>query len=330
MKSSLVVPAVVLAAVLAGAPSRAPASPLDSQDLAYSGSSTASLVDCPAYMSPSRYYSSGSYGYYGGYSSGYGRYSPRYYGGYGVYGGLSSGYYAPRVRARVVYTRPYTYSVPYTYMRERYPVRHRPRYHDNDRYDDRNSYEPHYYAALGGGNFDPNNQPGNGFWGNAEIGSEAGQALDLGVRVNWYHRASDRSEVISEFTDPAGNVGQRVVVSNNVETNLIPAMAIARVRFPMSRDFQPYVGGGVGWEWLTVQGTDDSGFTFQDDYDGFGAQLFGGLNVGVSPSMALYGEALWNKSTVKATFYDATVGGDVQDEINLDGLAFHGGLRFRF
>ncbi|HEV8129387.1 MAG TPA: hypothetical protein VGQ14_07000, partial [Candidatus Eisenbacteria bacterium] len=195
MKALLVVPAVVLAAVLVGAPSQAPASPLDSQGLAYSGSSTTSLVDCPAYMSPSRYYSSGSYGYYG-YSSGY-------------YGPRSTFIYTRPVRTRVVYSRPYTY------MRESYPVRHRPRYHDRDRdYDDRDRYEPHYYAALGGGNFDPDNQPGNGFWGNAEIGSEAGQALDLGVRVNWYHRASDRSEVISEFTDPAGNVGQRVVVRN--------------------------------------------------------------------------------------------------------------------
>lgn len=304
MKASLVVPAVVLAAVLVGAPSRAPASSLDYQGFAYSGSSP---YDCPAYMSPS-YYSPG--------------YSPRYYTPRSTY------MYTRPARTRVIYARPQSYV-----YRESYPVRRRPRYHDRDRdYDDRDRdrYEPRYYAALGGGNFDPDNQPGSGFWGNAELGSEAGQALDLGVRVNWYHRASDRSEVVSESTDPAGNVVQRVVVRNNVETNLIPAMAIARIRFPMSRDFQPYVGGGVGWEWLTVDGTDDQGFVFQDDYDGFGAQLFGGLNVGVAPNMGLYGEALWNKSTVKATFYDPSVGGDVQDEINLDGLAFHGGLRFRF
>lgn len=303
MKASLVVPAVVLAAVLAGAPSRAPASPLDYQGLAYS---SATLVDCPAYMQPMSY--------------------DRYY---------SGGYYTPRARSTFIYTRPSrVYATrPYTYMyRESYPVRHRPRYHDRDRedYDRGDRYEPHYYAALGGGNFDPDNQPGNGFWGNAEMGAEAGEALDLGVRVNWYHRASDRSEVISEFTDPAGNVGQSVVVRNNVETNLIPAMAVARIRFPLTRDFQPYVGGGVGWEWLTVDGTDDAGFAFQNDYDGFGAQLFGGLNLGVGRNMGLYGEALWNKSTVKATYFDETLGGEVQDEINLDGLAFHGGLRFRF
>jgi len=215
-------------------------------------------------------------------------------------------------------------------IRRRRPYRDRDRDRYRDRYDERDNYEPHYFAALGAGNFDPDDQPGNGLWANGELGSEVGDALDLGVRINWYHRESDRSQIISEFTDPAGNVGQRVVVTNDIETNLIPLMAFMRVRFPLSREFQPYVGGGIGWEWLTVEGTDDDGFTFQDDYDGFGAQLFGGLNVGVSPNMGLYGEALWNKATVKNEFFDLASGGRVQDEIDLDGLAFHGGLRFRF
>jgi hypothetical protein len=61
-----------------------------------------------------------------------------------------------------------------------------------------------------------------------------------------------------------------------------------------------------------------------------GAQLFGGLNMGVSPNMALYGEGVWNKSTVSAKFFDPTVNGNVKEEIDLDGLALHGGLRFRF
>jgi len=136
--------------------------------------------------------------------------------------------------------------------------------------------------------------------------------------------------VISKVTDPAGNVGQRVVETNSVETNLVPLMAILRVRFPVTNEFQPYVGGGLGWEWLTVQGTDDSGFDFQNDYDGMGAQLFGGLNLGVSPNMSLYGEGVWNKSTVSAKFFDPTVNGQVKEEIDLDGLALQGGLRFRF
>lgn len=214
-----------------------------------------------------------------------------------------------------------------------HPIRHRRPYHDRDRYrDSYDNYEPHYFAALGGGNFDPDDQPGNGLWLNGELGTEVGDAVDLGVRMNLYHRESGHSQVVSQFTDPAGNVGQRVIETSNIETNLVPLMAILRVRFPVSRDFQPYAGGGVGWEWLTVNGTDTDGFDFQDDYDGFGAQLFGGLNLGVSPNLAVYGEALWNKSTVSAEFFDSDplVNGNVRDEIDVDGLGIHGGLRFRF
>lgn len=213
---------------------------------------------------------------------------------------------------------------------ERPMYRHRPRYRDRyrDRYENDN-YNPSYFGAIGAGGFDPDKQPGNGLWVNGELGSEVGDALDLGVRVDWYHRTSGQSQVVSTYTDPAGNVGQRVVETSSVETNLLPVMAILRVRFPVTSEFQPYVGGGLGWEWLTVSGTDTQGFDFQDDYDGFGGQVFAGLNVGVSPNMGLYGEALWNKSTVSARFFDPVLG-DIKDEVDMDGLGLHGGLRFRF
>lgn len=208
------------------------------------------------------------------------------------------------------------------YRRRPYRDRYRDRYDDND--------QPRYFGAFGAGTFDPDDQPGNGLWLNGELGSEVGDALDLGVRVNWYHRQSDNSQVVSTYTDEAGNVHERVLDTNNIETNLVPLMAILRVRFPVSRDFQPYVGGGIGWEWLTVSGTDSTGFDFQDDYDGFGGQVFAGLNVGVSPTLNLYGEALWNKSTVSARFFDPFVGATIKDEIDMDGLGLHGGLRFSF
>ncbi|HTM00135.1 MAG TPA: outer membrane beta-barrel protein [Candidatus Omnitrophota bacterium] len=208
------------------------------------------------------------------------------------------------------------------YRRRPYRDRYRDRYDDND--------QPRYFGAFGAGTFDPDDQPGNGLWMNGELGSEVGDALDLGVRVNWYHRQSDNSQVVSTYTDEAGNVHERVLDTNNIETNLVPLMAILRVRFPVSRDFQPYVGGGIGWEWLTVSGTDSTGFDFQDDYDGFGGQVFAGLNVGVSPTLNLYGEALWNKSTVSARFFDPFVGATIKDEIDMDGLGLHGGLRFSF
>jgi opacity protein-like surface antigen len=148
--------------------------------------------------------------------------------------------------------------------------------------------------------------------------------------LNWYHRSTGGSQVVSTYTDPAGNTGKRVVETSKVTTDLVPLMGFVRVRFPTSTAVKPYVGAGIGWEWLTVDGTDDQGFDFRDEYDGFGAQFFGGASFDVAPNVALYGEGVWNASTVKDQFYDPFYGGTVQDEVDMNGAAIHGGLKFRF
>lgn len=189
---------------------------------------------------------------------------------------------------------------------------------------------PTYFANLGIGSYDPSNQPGRGFLFNGAVGSEINDAMDLGLGIQWYHRSTGGSQVISEFQDPAGNTGQRVIETSDVTTDLVPVMGFLRVRIPVTGAVQPYVGAGIGWEWLTVDGTDDQGFAFSDTYDGVGAQFFGGANFAVAPNASLYGEALYNASTVSAEFYDSFYGGTVRDEIDMDGLGLHAGLRFRF
>ena len=197
-------------------------------------------------------------------------------------------------------------------------------------YRDDYGHHPAYFANLGVGSFDPTSQPGRGFYFNGAVGSEMNDAMDLGLSVQWYHRSTGGSQVISEFQDPAGNTGQRVIETSDVTTDLVPVMGFLRVRIPVTGAVQPYVGAGLGWEWLTVDGTDDQGFAFSDDYDGVGAQFFGGANVAVAPNASLYGEAIWNASTVSAEFYDSFYNGTVRDEIDMDGLGLHAGLRFRF
>jgi len=196
--------------------------------------------------------------------------------------------------------------------------------------DDYDRHRPAYFANLGVGSFDPSSQPGRGFYFNGAVGSEMNDAMDLGLSVQWYHRSTGGSQVISEFEDPAGNTGQRVIETSDVTTDLVPVMGFLRVRIPVTGAVQPYVGAGIGWEWLTVDGTDDQGFAFSDDYDGVGAQFFGGANFAVAPNASLYGEAIWNASTVSAEFFDSFYNGTVRDEIDMDGLGLHAGLRFRF
>ena len=212
-------------------------------------------------------------------------------------------------------------------LRSSNPVRRRaPRYRD-DGYGYR--YRPRTFATLGLGGYEPTDQPGSGLFVVGSVGTELSSPIDLGFSASLYHRSTGGSQFITTFEDPAGNTGTRVIETSDISTDLVPLMAFLRVKFP-SGEIQPYVGAGIGWEWLLVEGTDSDGFAFSDNYDGFGAQVFGGINFNVSPNSALYGEVLYNSSTVSADFYDPAYGTVVRDEIEMDGAAAHAGLRFRF
>ncbi len=208
------------------------------------------------------------------------------------------------------------------------PIRHRrPRDRWRDPYDYGYRTQPQYFAMLGAGSFDPSNQPGHGIYVNGGVGSVLAEQIDLGVQVSWYHRATGGDQFVREGNLPDGTHFRQVVQTQSINTDLVPVMGTLRVRIPVSAQLQPYVGGGVGWEWLSISGTDSSGVDFQNDYDGFGAQVFGGVNLNVGPTTGLYGEAVWNASTPKAQFFDPTIGQNVREEVDFDGLAFHGGLR---
>jgi opacity protein-like surface antigen len=211
------------------------------------------------------------------------------------------------------------------------PIRRRRPWRDRDRDYDYGRYrESTMFAMLGAGGFDPTNQPGNGLYVNGAIGSTLADQIDFGVQLSWYHRSTDGEQFVREGDLPDGTHVTTVVNTQSIDTDLVPVMATLRVRIPVSPQLQPYVGGGIGWEWLTVDGTDENGFDFSNDYDGFGAQLYGGLNLNVSRGTGLYGEAVWNASTPKAEFFDPAIGQTVREEVDMDGLAIHGGLRLMF
>lgn len=211
------------------------------------------------------------------------------------------------------------------------PIRRRRPYRGRDRDRDYGRVrETRMFAMLGAGNFDPTNQPGSGLYVNGGIGSVLAEQIDIGVQLSWYHRSTGGEQFIREYDLPDGSHVRQEVTTQSIDTDLVPLMGTLRVRIPMTPQFEPYVGGAVGWEWLSVSGTDDAGIDFQNDYDGFGAQLFGGLNLNVARGTGLYGEAVWNASTPKAEFYDGTIGQTVREEVDMDGLAVHGGLRFMF
>jgi len=207
---------------------------------------------------------------------------------------------------------------------------HRRRYREPYDYGYRQGPKQWGFLTLGGGLFDPASQPGNGFYGVTSVGTEIGHSLDLGVQASWYHRGSEGDEFVSTYKDPAGNTVEQSIQTQSVDTDLVPLMGIVRVRFPTPQQFQPYFGGGVGYEWLFVDGVDDQGFDFHNDYGGFGAQVLAGVSLMAAPTMGVYGEAVYNFSTVSSDFFDPALNTVIHESIDMDGLALHGGLRFRF
>jgi opacity protein-like surface antigen len=111
---------------------------------------------------------------------------------------------------------------------------------------------PRTFATFGLGGYEPSDQPGNGLYVTGSVGTELQTPLDLGVSLSWYRRSTGGSQFVTTFEDPAGNQGTRVVDTDEITTDLVPLMAFLRVRFPTSSAVQPYVGGGIGWEWLLV------------------------------------------------------------------------------
>ena len=189
---------------------------------------------------------------------------------------------------------------------------------------------PEYFATFGAGAFDPSNQPGSGLYMSGSFGSVLAKQVDLGLQLSWYHRSTNGGEFVSYGQLPDGTNVQTTISTQEVDSDLIPFMGIMRVKFPVSPGIAPYVGGGIGWEWLTVEGYDGQGYYFYNDYDGFGAQVFGGMSLEMSRQASVYGEAIYNFSTLEAEFYDPYYSTVVTEKTDFDGLGIHGGLRFRF
>ncbi|HZE19428.1 MAG TPA: hypothetical protein VE402_04835, partial [Candidatus Angelobacter sp.] len=153
------------------------------------------------------------------------------------------------------------------------PIRHRRPWRDRDRnYDTGYRSTPEYWAMLGAGSFNPSNQPGQGLYVNGGVGSVLAEQIDLGVQVSLYHRSTGGETFVRQGDLPDGTHVTTVVRTRSIDTDLVPVMGTVRIRIPVSPQLEPYVGGGVGWEWLTIQGTDENGVDFSNDYDGFGAQ----------------------------------------------------------
>jgi hypothetical protein len=201
---------------------------------------------------------------------------------------------------------------------------------DDYRYRDRRSRGTQGWLTIRGGGFHPEDLPGDQWMVGAKITGRVGDALRLGLSTDLHRRATDQSTLVSEYTDPLGNRVTRRITVGETESNLVPVLGVAEVTFP-GAGITPYVGGGLGWQFLHVRAVDfESGLRYENDYDGPAGQIYGGIEVPIAPRARAHVEAFGHGGRVEQEVYDTSSGQFVEERIRTNGWGVRGGLNFAF
>ena len=153
----------------------------------------------------------------------------------------------------------------------------------------------------------------------------------IGFSADYQRRENSGREVTSSYIDPTGNVVTTSTTTAENESNLWPIMGTLELHFAGGSGIDPYVGGGIGWEFLNVQAYDArTGLYYSADYDGFGYQAFGGVRLPIGPRAKFSAEAYWNGAEVDRHFFDPYTGLNYEESIDVDGVGGRAGLSFAF
>jgi opacity protein-like surface antigen len=171
----------------------------------------------------------------------------------------------------------------------------------------------------------------------AELGIRLASQLDFSLDASWSgmsHGSHYRNFVDNNNQEiEQSTTLRRVPVTANLKAFLVPrGRAVGRLAYIPSK-VVPWIGAGVGASWYSLEQSGDfintsSGAVFTDSFrdSGWGPafQGMGGVDVSLTPRIALTGDAryLWSK---------ASLGGDFQgyDKIDLSGVSLALGVTFR-
>ena len=148
----------------------------------------------------------------------------------------------------------------------------------------------------------------SGWGGGAKLQMEAIPNIFLEVRGSYF----------PDFGDSSGD---------DAKLNIIPAEADAIIKFPVSDQFIPYVGGGGGYYMFDIDNNDSEDVDITVD-DEFGFFALAGLEIGLSEQVSLFAEGkyTWLDVTAKAS----GPGVDVSEDASMDGFGGNAGLMLKW
>jgi hypothetical protein len=188
--------------------------------------------------------------------------------------------------------------------------------------------DPDSYVLLkGGGLRTTDDAASTGLYTGIELGGTVEDVIDFGLSVDYFHRSTSEMLVLGE-TQANGLPVRAEATLEESAAHLIPIGLTMRVHVPLAtKRVMPFVSGTLAYEVLILEnnGTLDPSDPLQgilleeETFHGFGWQATAGVDIGVSPSVGLYGEVGLHRSSP-------------QQEIELDGLPvdlkvdMHGGF----
>jgi hypothetical protein len=204
-------------------------------------------------------------------------------------------------------------------------------------------YRPRAYRSRGSvmptttqlhiGFFDPTDGFSSGFVGGARIGPQVDPHVQLGVALDWWHRAEHSTMELGAVPLPGG-AGTEQLVLSRASADLLPILAFVQVSGDENLPVIPYGGFGMGYEWLFLTAdnylTDES---FDQTFGGFGWQVWGGAGIPLDGRTRINGEVFYNGSEVGSDedIYIEGVGtATVRDVVKMNGLGMRFGIYWGF
>ena len=177
------------------------------------------------------------------------------------------------------------------------------------------------------GFFDPEGDTGTGFVLGIRGGPMVDPHIQLGLGVDWEHRAEEQSEVVGTSSGPGGTViTTRRQLSSSSE-NTFPILGFIQVAGDASMPVVPYGGIGGGYEIVTLSATDFStGSSFEATYGGWGWQAWGGAKIPLSGQASVLGEIFVNQSEPHRDVDDPVTGQTFREVVKIDGFGMRFGL----
>lgn len=180
------------------------------------------------------------------------------------------------------------------------------------------------------GFFNPNATGADAFDAGFRAGPQVDPRLQLGIGVDWIHKASSESEVISESTGPGGTpITTRRQLSQS-SSDLVPVMAFLQMGADDRMPVIPYFGIAGGYQVMFLSATD---FTtrerFDATYGGWAWQAWGGAAIPLSGQARLLGEVFVNNGEASRDVEDI-FGTTFHETVDLDGVGMRFGVSWGF